>query len=269
VSFCAHLLSQLALSALIALFAGKAALELLAAVGYGVVGAEREAISAWLYFFPNAAFAVALRAFERRTTRALLLYGALQVACCAARETALYRSTDHILLDVLASLSFSALLIAAVVLTGRALAVRRALALVAGDRRQYDAMWARLAADPAFATALGALQAELALLHREAPKAEGAAACRQLLRRAQPALTPAASRDAASRLARTLSRKLSLGQPPAGGKLQLRVGLEASGRPGTLNPGRPLKSFDQLFIQASGLHHILLAKAQARPPPAP
>ncbi len=252
---------------LMVLFAGKAALELLATVGYGVVGAEREAISAWLYFLPNATFAIALRAFERNTAHALLAFGALQVACCVARDTALYRSSDHIFLDVLSSLSFSALLVAAAVLVGRALAVRRALALVAGDRRQYDAVWIRLLSDPTFVAALGTLKAELALLSCGGPSNEGGAACRQLQRLPLPPPAPAAPRNAASRLARTLSRTLTLGRPLAGaGKPPLGVGHEASGRPGTLDPGRPLRSFDQLFVQASGLHHILLAKAQARPP---
>ena len=244
---------QIGLSIFAALFSFKSGIELFAAIGYSAEGSPREAVSTWLYLIPNALFALSLRAFERRTAHAILAYGALQVACSAARDLALFQESARILPDALAGLSFSALLVAAVVLAGRAVAVRRARAVVRGDRRGYDAVWERLLEDEPFARDVGVLKEEVLQMSRDSEEVT----CRQLNRRKRADSPPASGPH---RLIRSLSRGYGLG--PMGRGKTPRVGSGACGEPWTVDPSRPVRSLDQLFFQASGLYHILLAKAQ-------
>jgi hypothetical protein len=246
---------QIGLSIFAALFSFKSGIELLAAVGYGAIGNLREAISTWLYFIPNALFAMSLRVFERRTAHTFLLYGAMQIACCAIRNLVLFQNSAHLLIDILASLSFSALLIAAVILFGRQIAKYRAHAVVLKDRRRYDTIWEQLIQDAAFTEAICELKHELAQLSEKIEEDT----CRQLNRqkRADPQ-----SRSGPRKLIRSLSLRST--NRRMGKRLVIQVGHGASGEPWTLDSSRPLKSMDQLFFQASGLYFIFLAKVQVR-----
>ena len=214
----------------------------------------QEAISTWLYFIPNVYFSISLIIYERKAARSLLFYGLLEIACSIIRDEVLFKDSSLICIDVFASLSFSALLISAVILGGRRIALYRSRQLVSHDKKKYDQLWGLLMRDTVFERQIADLKETLSSFDTTKR------ICRQLNRipRQMEGMNPTAS----TKLLRTLTKRYNQRQRK---KISFDVGAGASGEAGTLDPSSPLKSLDQLFFQAYGVYPVFLAKIQVLP----
>jgi hypothetical protein len=155
--------------------------------------------------------------------------------------------------------------------------VRRARELLDPDRARYDAVWAAECTRPGTAAALAGIATAAAAL---AARAAAAGPPLQLNR-----CRAAASRCSAGSVAGTAS-PINVVPPPAplhapaargGGKWGKDgvgrgwmwigsfqgIGDCGAGLPGTLDPGRPVDSVDQLFAAAAAAHPFLLERVRA------
>mmetsp|Transcript_74915 Transcript_74915/g.200976 ORF Transcript_74915/g.200976 Transcript_74915/m.200976 type:complete len:564 (-) Transcript_74915:54-1745(-) len=232
------------------LFAIKSALESASAIGYhffhamddgtgssgaarsltdgGDGAAGREAIGSWLYAVPNAMLTLLVWWRERRAAYHIGAYGALLIACIVIRDEVLYRDSQNLAVNVALSFSFTALLLAAILLICRHYVLRRARALVKGDWNRYNDLWNSLSA-PGQPTEQ--MLRELTAVASTIPKAPP-----DLIRQFQR------------------QRLDSLEWPCSASSARAFVAGP--------NPSDPVRSLDQLFLQAYVLHPILLTKVK-------
>ncbi len=239
------------LSAVAAARAGRAAAVrpllvafLLAAGGFLVASAAglaythdwRGSVEAALFAVAQWALALAIALRECRLVAILCAYSVLYGAIIILGDALLYEAKWlSILLTVAQSHSAATAIFAAAVFWVRRGVLDRARRLVLADRARYDAVWTEIVAAPCAARALEDLHSTVEQLRARAASARAAA--RQLNRRALALLT----------------------QP---GELEQMMD-HVLGVSGTVDPANPVRSLDQLYVQATCLHPILMRKVRA------
>ncbi len=141
--------------------------------------------------------------------------------------------------------------------------LHRARALLGPDRARYDAAWAAERARPGATAALEGIAAAAAAL---AARAAAAAPPRQLNRRSTGPRCPSICPPAPPRSGQgglcggvdVARASLLQGMSSFQG-----IGDCGAGVPGTVDPGRPVDSLDQLYAAAAAAHPLLLGRVRA------
>ena len=218
---------------------------------------EREAASTALWLPADLVLLVGLAFFEHQLVRALLLYSFVGLASEVSREFLYEFGGGRIAFRILRGPYVVTLAVVIVVLAFRARAMSHARRLVARDKARYDAMWAAVSTDPVNGVWLVELQAEVARIQAMLPTGLP----RQFNRQQQSSATTSHSASRVQWLTTSLpNRKL---RATVSSLSAAFISDRVAGVPGTLDRRRGLDSLDQLYVQATCLHPVLLERVQA------
>ena len=217
----------------------------IAAIAFAEPWMWRETAEMGLYVLSLAVLAGGSAFYEQSFIAFLLLYCLLDMGSYAIPGVLLYkRSWAAVLLEQLMTLTAVGLIFCIAAFVFRRRAITRAHSLVLADRRRYDTAWGALRSDPAAEVALMSVRDEAARFLSRTGVIHASRCCRQFVRRGPP-------------------RRYKLSESLRNLGLELLPSLPRfASSPPSHSQSEPVRSLDQLYVQAWCLNPILRRKVQ-------
>jgi len=239
-----------------ALFGSNSLLQAAAAVGFGMAENWRECLHGWINSAPDALLAVSIWWNERHAVLSLLAYGVLKLVPLVIQTNILFMDRSGMLVNILSNGGFLALVITGANIVFHRRALSRAHTLVLVDKAKYDAIWANILADSEEQASIQSLDKLTKYLGRCITKQS-----RQLKR-----IRSLKAEQHRSLSLSGFSSSSSLKLQSAGdGVVIVKEAWESlldCGIPAIPDQSHPVRSLDQLYLQAIALNGILIAKVQ-------
>jgi hypothetical protein len=229
------------------------------ALGYLLANEGYTALSVLIEYGPSqAVWIVGLAFFESKLMHMLLWFGLTVLCTLLARDVALYQRPATVpLFSFLSSSAFIVMIFVALAICFRWRSIRQAVRLVAEDKFRYDAVWEDLMRDEAAFRRLTDLrklaedaQRRCCISARQFNRKflSGACRCRRGCLR---------SGFGWAGLSCGSQPDLAVTTGPASTAFNTRMTIA-----GSVDPSNPLRSLDQLFVQASCLEPLLRRKVK-------
>ena len=257
------------------------------ALGYHTAGNSRAAAACWLELGPQLVFVIGITFYESKIILLLLICSFCFVFSLAIDNIIIYTSDVMTTVQsIVQSAGTLAFIFASVVTFFRRRTLNRSRKLVLDDKERYDTVWTGIISEePDAYNMLAAINNASLFWNQQAVVTSSSnlgVAPRQYTRKfatADRRDSPTSENGVALSVLRTASRELeALGKWKFGYTSLHQNRWEARADaddilsaqldctrwiPETLDFNRPIKSLDQLFVQASCLHPILLRKVKA------
>ena len=231
-----------------------------ASLGYGTANQYRSAISCFLELPPMLIFNVGILFWEVQIIRLMLLCSFSYVVCLMITSVLVYGESGYNAIEsVIQSAGTVVFLFAVVISIYRRRILQRSRKMIFGDQSQYDQTWSKILCENS-----AALQQLFRIEQESIVLLQGNPICRQCNRQSScdEVQQVHINKNFPSKLYSKIAEAFAL-EKGTGNKNTVSSKLDTSyWKAGTQDHKRPIDSLEQLFVQASCLHPILLEKVK-------